>query len=126
VAFGRHDADYARRLSKQGVAFTRRRADLAKWSVSAPRAWGMYSIGPHVSLDQRVGAGMLGREMSVTLGRKKDIDTGRSRWVMYDVAMTFASDGRPFDACGQFPCHLSIAQQRVSRREQKRSRSNRD
>lgn len=125
VAFGEHDADYGRRLSRQGRAFTQHQTKLAHWRVAAPRAWGMYRIGPHVSLEQRVGARIVGREMDVTLGRKKSVDMGRSRWVMYDVTLTCVADGSVFDACGRFPCHLSIAQQRLKRKQRARVRSDR-
>ena len=113
VAFVRHDAEYARRLARQGVAFARGHPGTAHWRVSAPRAWRMYRIGPHVTLDQAEGRRLLGRRMRVVLGRKKSVDTGRSRWVMYDVALQRMPGARPFRACGAFPCHLSIAQERL-------------
>lgn len=115
VAFAAIDAPLAQRLARQGKAYARRNPALAAWRVDAPRAWSKYRIGPHVTLDQRVGRSLLGRRVAVQLLARKTVDTGRSRWIMYEVDLRLQDGDRgTATACGSFPCHLSIAQQRLA------------
>lgn len=115
VAFAAIDAPLAQRLVRGGKAYARRNPALAAWRVDAPRAWSKYRIGPHVTLDQRVGRSLLGRRVAVQLLARKTVDTGRSRWIMYDVDLRLQDGDRgAVTACGLFPCHLSIAQQRLA------------
>lgn len=118
VAFPDIETEITTRLAKQGRSYVRRHEELADWRVTPPRSWSMYSIGPHVTVNHLPNAAdLLGHRAIVKLGRKKHVDTGRSRWVMYDVDVqleTRQGGGvfEPIPSCGEYPCHISIAQQR--------------
>lgn len=125
------------RLARLGSAYARRKQ--LGWNLSPPRSWSMYSSGPHVTLNHLPDASRLeGRRARVRLGELKHVDTGRSRWIMYEVGVQIESPRRdggggggifePVTSCGRYPCHVSVAQERLvgTSRHSRRNRRRRN